>query len=147
MVDGALGRDNPPHYSGRSTPFQILMPQRPPTPHPAVWRAWSLTTVALGAVCLAVLLPLLPALKPGAEMIYGLDSVIHLGWEAANRKALSAGEIPHWNPYSFSGSPGLAEIQHQVFYPPNIVLRALPLTEFFSWGIVFHESVPTLVEN
>ena len=103
-----------------------------------VWRAWSLNALALGFLCLTVLIPLLPALQPGAEMIMGLDSAIHLSWEATNRRALSAGQIPHWNPYAFGGFPGLADIQNQVFYPPNVVLRFLPLNQFFAWGIFFH---------
>ncbi len=31
---------------------------------------------------------------------------------------LASGELPHWNPYTFSGMPFLADLQNGVFYPP-----------------------------
>lgn len=37
-----------------------------------------------------------------------------------------SGEVPGWNPFSFSGSPLLALNQPGVFYPPNLVFLALP---------------------
>lgn len=39
----------------------------------------------------------------------------------------SAGEVPGWNPFAFSGSPLLALSQAAVFYPPNLVFVLLPL--------------------
>ena len=35
---------------------------------------------------------------------------------------LRSGEIPFWNPYSFSGMPFLADVAVGFFYPPNMLL-------------------------
>lgn len=40
-------------------------------------------------------------------------------------------EIPTWNPYSFSGTPNLANFQSAVFYPLNILLFVLSFE--FGW--------------
>ncbi len=43
------------------------------------------------------------------------------------------GEIPTWNPYTFSGAPLLANLQSGAFYPLNIIFF---LTSFsYGWGI------------
>jgi len=36
--------------------------------------------------------------------------------------SLASGEIPLWNPYTFNGTPFLADIQTAVFYVPNLLL-------------------------
>lgn len=43
-------------------------------------------------------------------------------------------ELPLWNPYSFSGTPLLANIQSAVFYPINIVFFVLPFQH--GWAIL-----------
>ena len=79
-----------------------------------------------------------PAVSQPDASLAGLDVHIHRSWEAVNRLAFDAGRLPHWNPYSFSGYPGLADIQTQVFYPPSVALRGLPLDAFIAWGVVLH---------
>jgi len=37
-------------------------------------------------------------------------------------KFLHAGELPFWNPYTFSGAPFLADVAVGFFYPPNMLL-------------------------
>jgi hypothetical protein len=37
-----------------------------------------------------------------------------------------SGQVPGWNPFTFSGSPLLALSQTAVFYPPNLVFLFLP---------------------
>ncbi len=76
-------------------------------------------------------------ISPSA-MFNGADMHLHTAWEAVNRLAFRAGELPLWNPYAFGGYPGMADIQTQVFYPPSVLLRWLPLPAFFTWGLVFH---------
>ena len=61
-----------------------------------------------------------PAVSQPDASLAGLDVHIHRSWEAVNRLAFDAGRLPHWNPYSFSGYAGLADIQTQVFYPPSV---------------------------
>lgn len=40
-------------------------------------------------------------------------------------------EIPHWNPYIFSGNLNIASLQSAVFYPLNIFGLFLPFVEFW----------------
>lgn len=47
-------------------------------------------------------------------------------WKTLVIDSLQKGIIPLWNPYSFSGSPLLANYQSQVFYPLGILYLALP---------------------
>lgn len=54
-------------------------------------------------------------------------------WKEFAVKSLARGELPFWNPYSFSGNPLLANFQSGVFYPFNILFFFLPL--FSAWTI------------
>lgn len=42
-------------------------------------------------------------------------------WRHFGFAALARGELPLWNPYSFSGTPHVAGIQSAIFYPFNII--------------------------
>ena len=42
-------------------------------------------------------------------------------WKNLSIESLKKGEIPLWNPYSFSGNPLLANMQSGVFYPLNLL--------------------------
>src|SRR3989344_6348218 len=46
-------------------------------------------------------------------------------------------KIPIWNPYSFSGTPLLANLQSSALYPLNILLLLLPFSLGWSLMIVF----------
>ncbi len=54
-------------------------------------------------------------------------------WKKLSIEKIKQFEIPTWNPYSFSGTPLLANFQSGVFYPINIVLFTLPLN--YSWSL------------
>jgi hypothetical protein len=69
-------------------------------------------------------------LRPGSTSLPGRDSVNLYYWERFTRAVLGTGRLPFWNPYSFSGSPFLADVQTTVLYPPALLLRALPLPLF-----------------
>jgi hypothetical protein len=43
-------------------------------------------------------------------------------WQVFANRALRDGELPLWNPYSFAGTPFLANGQSGVLYPPRVVL-------------------------
>ena len=96
------------------------------------------TMLALGFLAAVISLPLWSTLPLGTEMIWGPDAIGHLAVEATTRRALSAGQLPHWNPNNYGGMPGLADVQNQTLYPPLLLLRWLPVAQFFSWGIFFH---------
>ena len=47
-------------------------------------------------------------------------------------------DFPLWNPYQFSGSPFLANPQHGVFYPLNVLFFVLPFDTAFNVIILLH---------
>ncbi|MCL5069283.1 MAG: YfhO family protein, partial [Actinobacteria bacterium] len=55
-------------------------------------------------------------------------------WRHFSVNALKAGEIPFWNPYSFSGNPHLANYQSAVFSPLNLLFFILPFID--AWTII-----------
>jgi hypothetical protein len=42
-------------------------------------------------------------------------------WRHFGFQSLAGGEIPLWNPYSFSGLPFVAGMESAIFYPPNLI--------------------------
>ncbi len=42
-------------------------------------------------------------------------------WRVFAANSLAAGELPLWNPYSYAGTPFLANMQSGLLYPPNAV--------------------------
>lgn len=54
-------------------------------------------------------------------------------WREVSIEELKQGKLPLWNPYSFSGTPLLANFQSAVFYPLNILFFILPFS--VAWGI------------
>lgn len=55
-------------------------------------------------------------------------------WKIFSINAIRSGEIPLWNPYSFSGTPLLANFQSSVFYPFNLFYFIL--NEKIAWSIL-----------
>ncbi len=53
-------------------------------------------------------------------------------------EAVKSGELPLWNPYSFSGQPLFASLQTGILYPPNLLLLVFPLDFAFNLTIVVH---------
>src|SRR3989344_2690923 len=47
---------------------------------------------------------------------------------------LGKGIIPLWNPYNFSGTPFLADLQSAIFYPLNILYFFVP--QIYAWQIL-----------
>ena len=99
--------------------------------------SWGRTASALGFLALLAIILMYPAVVRPSAVLAG-DTREHTSWEAVNRLAYAAGQSPYWNPYSFSGYPGMADIQTQVYYPPAMVLRRLPISAFVAWGLVLH---------
>ena len=100
--------------------------------------SWGRTASALGFLALLAITLLYPAVVQPSAVLAGIDTHLHTSWEAVNRLAYAAGQSPYWNPYSFGGYPGMADIQTLVYYPPAIVLRWLPISAFVAWGLVLH---------
>ena len=68
----------------------------------------------------------------------GLESRIFYSSEVYTRSVLADGQLPHWNPFYFSGTPHLADSENLVFYPPALALRWLPVTAFMQWMVIGH---------
>ncbi len=54
-------------------------------------------------------------------------------WRKLSLNLLSSGNLPLWNPYSFTGTPLLANFQTGVFYPLNIIYLISPFLQ--GWSI------------
>ncbi len=54
------------------------------------------------------------------------------------KRALESGEFPLWNPYSFCGTPFIADIQAGVLYPVNWFLLPLDPARQFAPYLYFH---------
>ncbi|MCL5798006.1 MAG: YfhO family protein [Patescibacteria group bacterium] len=55
-------------------------------------------------------------------------------WRYAAMSQMAKGELPLWNPYSFSGTPLLANFQSAPFYPLNVLFIFLPFD--VAWTIL-----------
>jgi hypothetical protein len=51
---------------------------------------------------------------------------------------LSHGTIPLWNPYQFSGTPLIANIQASMFYPLGFLFYLMPTQQAFGYTIIIH---------
>jgi O-antigen/teichoic acid export membrane protein len=73
-----------------------------------------------------------PGLIPHNDLL--ADLVLqNVLWKQHIRETLAAGEIPLWNPKSFTGIPFLAGGQASTFYPLNILFYVLPLDAAYGW--------------
>ncbi len=50
----------------------------------------------------------------------------------------SHGSLPFWNPYLFSGTPFIANIQASMFYPPGLLFYIMPTQYAYGYTIIFH---------
>ncbi len=57
-------------------------------------------------------------------------------WKTFIREQLAQGEIPLWNPHTFSGTPFLAAGQQSTLYPLSILYYVLPLPVAYGWFTV-----------
>ena len=60
-----------------------------------------------------------------------------LPWKKFTIDTFKAGQIPLWNPYSFSGTPHLANYQSAVLSPFNLLFFFLPFADALSLLILF----------
>ncbi len=94
---------------------------------------------ALGLLLAVVCLLFAPALAQPDRLLFGKDLYGEwFNYESYIRHALSQGHLPLWNPYNSSGTPVLADPQMGLLYPPNVLLRGLPLNTFFVVAYVLH---------
>jgi len=58
-------------------------------------------------------------------------------WKNFTIETLKTGQIPLWNPYSFSGTPHLANYQSAVLSPFNLLFFLLPFADAWSLLVLF----------
>ena len=99
-----------------------------------------------------------PLFLAALGLIYFADLVVHPGavlyadnsdFVAAHipdktflvRSFHETGELPLWCPYQYGGRPFIHDIQLAAFYPPHLILYALPAADVgsgLSWLVVAH---------
>jgi O-antigen/teichoic acid export membrane protein len=57
-------------------------------------------------------------------------------WKSFIRDQFAQGEIPLWNPHTFSGTPFMAAGQQSTLYPLSILYYVMPLTAAYGWFTV-----------
>jgi hypothetical protein len=100
-------------------------------------RKWPIAVVLCGLAAL-VLVTLREVLVARSAVVPGRDAVEMYVWEFYTRSALSTGTLPFWNPWHFAGTPHLADVQKTVLYPLAMLLRWVPLDDFFTWMAALH---------
>jgi len=62
----------------------------------------------------------------------------YLPWRIYAVESLRSGFIPLWNPYSFCGTPFLANLQSTVLYPPNLLFLLTGARHGFGISAILH---------
>jgi hypothetical protein len=62
----------------------------------------------------------------------------YLPWRIYAVESLRSGFIPLWNPYSFCGTPFLANLQSTVLYPPNLLFLLTGARHGFGVSAILH---------
>lgn len=93
---------------------------------------------AIGAGVAALIGFVLRPVLFATDKLPGIDAHNLYAWEVYTREVFRGGRLPLWNPYFFTGVPHLADPQTQVFYPPALMLRWLPIPTFLSVEIAMH---------
>ena len=76
----------------------------------------------------------------GGRVLYGPDFILQFyPWKEFIRNHLwRHGTLPFWNPYVFSGTPMIANIQASMFYPAGILYYLLPPETAYGYSTIFH---------
>lgn len=61
-----------------------------------------------------------------------------LPWRTHAARELRQGTVPLWNPYMFSGTAFVANLQSSIYYPPNLLFCVLPVPQAFEWVAYLH---------
>lgn len=70
----------------------------------------------------------------------GADAIRqHLPWLKFSFDEIKSGHLPVWDPYSFSGTPNIANIQRFIFYPLNFIFLLFPMQ--IAWSILIISQV------
>jgi len=64
-----------------------------------------------------------------------------LPWKWFSRATLLDGHVPLWNPYTYGGTPFLANFQSAVFYPVDLILHLFPVRYHFGISLIVHSLI------
>lgn len=79
-----------------------------------------------------------PVLFTGRVFLIGdLNHIFYPGYLFL-RENIARGALPLWNPYTGCGEPFLADIERQVFYPPNLIYLLLSTSRAMVLSACFH---------
>ena len=72
--------------------------------------------------------------------LYGSDFVLyfHPAKNFIRDQVLAHGALPFWNPYQFSGTPFISNIQASMFYPLGILFYAMPAEYAYGYTVIIH---------
>ncbi|MGC8878689.1 MAG: YfhO family protein [Anaerolineae bacterium] len=88
-----------------------------------------------------ILLPLLVFWRlvfAGEVLYWGVPITQFYPWHTLINQALAAGHLPLWTDLLGNGAPLLANHQTAFFYPPNLLMRLLPVEHALGYGVVLH---------
>lgn len=69
--------------------------------------------------------------------VTGMDVIrMMYPWKSLVIDQLKAGQIPFWNPYNFSGTVLLANIQSTIFFPGTLLFLLLPLLPSWIFSVI-----------
>ncbi len=88
-----------------------------------------------------ILLPLLifwQLVFAGEVLYWGVPLTQFYPWHTLINQALAAGHLPLWTDLLGNGAPLLANHQTAFFYPPNLLMRLLPVEHALGYAVVLH---------
>lgn len=90
-------------------------------------------------LALAVCIPFGKVILSG-QSLFGSDFLLQFyPWKKFLYDAVSAeGSLPFWNPYLFSGTPFIANIQASMFYPLGLLYYLLPTDMAYLYTTILH---------
>jgi hypothetical protein len=73
------------------------------------------------------------------EYFSGLDLInAFYPWKSFLVQTVKSGELPLWNPYTFSGNPFIANFQAGIFYPLDIIFFITSIANAFRFTLILH---------
>ncbi len=95
----------------------------------------------LAPIVFLIMLPLLVFWRlifAGEVLYWGVPLTQFYPWHTLINRALAAGHLPLWTDLLGNGAPLLANHQTAFFYPPNLLLRLLPVEHALGYLVVLH---------
>ena len=99
------------------------------------------TVSRFAPIIFLILLPLLVFWRlvfAGEVLYWGVPLTQFYPWHTLINQALAAGQLPLWSDLLGNGAPLLANHQTAFFYPPNLLMRLLPVEHALGYAVVLH---------